>query len=580
MARTLYMAILQRLLDYLKPYTKLLVAAQLFLLLMQATSLALPRLIQSAIDFGIVAHNYGRLWPMALGVLGLSLLSALFTLANIRCTELTALWVIRDLRHQMYDHFQRLSFSFYDHQQTGQLLARATGDIDALRQFLGFGIANMVSGGLFFVGALILCWLTDWKLTLLSLWVIPLLGWRSFRFGQRIRPAFEALREKVAEMTTVLQENVAGVRVVKAYGQEAYEVERFSEKVHQVLQRYLEMTRVWAFYSPSQELVAAVGTAVILWYGGRQYLEGHLTVGGLIQFYLYLGMMAFPIRMLGFSINVLTQAIAAGKRIFEILDRQPDIVSPANPVPLPRMQGHVRFEKVTFRYEAGDEVLQEVSMEAKAGAIIGILGATGSGKSTFINLIPRFYDVSEGRITIDGVDVRDLSLPELRRQIGIVLQEPFLFSGTLRENIAYGRPEATLEEVEAVAKTADIHSYIASLPEDYNTQVGDRGVTLSGGQKQRVAIARALLMDPRILIFDASTSNVDTATEHRIQQALNAAASGRTTFIIAQRISSVKNAHHILVFQEGRVAEEGSHEELLARNGLYAEMCRLQGITD
>jgi len=480
----------------------------------------------------------------------------------------------------MYDHLQRLSFSFYDDQQTGQLLTRATGDIDALRQFLGFGIANIVNGALFFLGALILCGLTDWKLTLLSLWVIPVLGWRSFRFGQKIRPAFESLREQVAEMTTVLQENISGVRVVKAYGQEAYEIARFRDKVHQVLQRYLQMTRIWAFYFPSQEFVTAVGTAVVLWYGGRQHLMGQLTVGELIQFYLYLGMVAFPIRMLGFSINVLMQAVAAGNRIFELLDRKPDIVSPANPIIRPQIQGHVRFEKVTFRYATGDAVLQEVSMEAKPGEVVGILGATGSGKSTFIHLIPRFYEVSEGRITIDGVDVRELSLPELRRQIGIVLQEPFLFSGTLRENIAYGRPEATLEEVEAAARIADLHAYIASLPKGYDTEVGERGVTLSGGQKQRVAIARALLMDPRILILDASTSNVDTATEHRIQQALEAAAAGRTTFIIAQRVSSVKNAHHILVFQEGRVAEEGSHEELLARNGLYAEMCRLQGITE
>lgn len=574
------MSILKRLLSYLKPYIGLLVLAQVFLLLMQVASLALPRLVQSAIDFGIEAHNYSRLWSMSLGVLGLSLLAAIFTLGNIRCGEFAALRAIRDLRNQMYDHLQRLSFSFYDDQQTGQLLTRATGDIDALRQFLGFGIPNIINGVLFFIGALVLCGLTDWQLTLFSLWVIPVLGWRSFRFGQRIRPAFETLREQVAEMTTVLQENISGVRVVKAYGQEAHEVERFSGKVQQVLQRYLEMTRIWAFYFPSQEFVIAVGTAAVLWYGGRQHLLGRLTVGELIQFYLYLGMVVFPIRMLGFSVNVLMQAVAAGRRIFEILDRQPDIVSPAHPVPLPQIQGHVRFEGVTFRYATGDAVLQEVSMEAKPGEIIGILGATGSGKSTFINLIPRFYDVSEGRITIDGVDLREVSLPELRRQIGIVLQDPFLFSGTLRENIAYGRPEAPLEEVEAAARIADLHTYIASLPEGYDTEVGERGVTLSGGQKQRVAMARALLMNPRILILDASTSNVDTATEHRIQKALEAAVAGRTTFIIAQRISSVKNAHRILVFQEGRVAEEGSHQELLARNGLYAEMCRLQGITD
>jgi len=347
------MPILKRLLAYLKPYASLLVLASLFLLLTQATSLALPRLIRAAIDFGIEAHDYSRLWPMVLGVLVLSLLAATFTLGNIRCGEFAALRAIRDLRNQMYDHLQRLSFSFYDDQQTGQLLTRATGDIDALRQFLGFGIANIVNGALFFLGALILCGLTDWKLTLLSLWVIPVLGWRSFRFGQKIRPAFESLREQVAEMTTVLQENISGVRVVKAYGQEAYEIARFRDKVHQVLQRYLQMTRIWAFYFPSQEFVTAVGTAVVLWYGGRQHLMGQLTVGELIQFYLYLGMVAFPIRMLGFSINVLMQAVAAGNRIFELLDRKPDIVSPANPIIRPQIQGHVRFEKVTFRYATG-----------------------------------------------------------------------------------------------------------------------------------------------------------------------------------------------------------------------------------
>jgi ATP-binding cassette subfamily B protein len=572
------MDILKRLLTYLKPYTRLLVMAQVFILLMQATSLILPRLMQRAIDFGIQARDFQRLWPMAVGVLVLSTLSALFTLANIRCAEFAALRTIRDLRNRMYDHLQHLSFSFHDEQQTGQLLTRATGDIDSLRQFLGFGVAQIVSGVLFFFGALVMCWLTDWKLTLLSLWVIPVLGLRSFRFGQRIRPAFESMREQVAEMTAVLQENVTGVRVVKAYGREDYEIERFGGKVRQVLQRYLEMVRLWAFYFPSQEFVTAVGTAVVLWYGGRQHLLGQLTVGELIQFYLYLGMMAFPIRMLGVSVNVMMQAVAAGNRIFEILDRQPDIASLEQPTDRPRIRGHVRFENVTFRYETGDAVLQEVTMEAKPGQVIGILGATGSGKSTFINLIPRFYDVTEGRITVDGADVREFSLPELRRQIGIVLQEPFLFAATIRENIAYGRPDATLEEVEAAARIADIHDYIVSLPDGYDTEVGERGVTLSGGQKQRVAIARALLLDPRILILDASTSSVDTATEHRIQQALDAAVAGRTTFIIAQRISSVKNADHIVVFDGGRVAEEGSHEDLLARGGLYAEMCELQGV--
>jgi len=566
----------KRLLAYLRPYGGLMVVAQLFILLAQATSLWLPKLIRAAIDLGIEAQHQEQVVAYALGVVGLSALMALFTLIQIRAAEAVALHVIRDLRNQLYDHLQRLSFSFYDEEQTGTLLSRIMGDVDSVREFMGFGVSYIVSGAVFFLGAFTLCVLTDWKLALLSLWVIPLLGLRSVHFGRHIRPAFEGMREQMAQLTAVLQENVAGVRVVKAYGREPYEIGRFGREVQRVFHQFLDVTRVWAFYFPSQEFLTALGTAVVLWYGGRQVILGELTIGRLIEFNLYLGMMTFPIRMLGYSLNVMMRAIAAGRRIFGLLDRKSEIVEPPEPVVLSPCRGHVRFEQVTFRYRDGQPVLHDLTIDAPPGAVIGLLGATGSGKSTFINLIPRFYDVTGGRLLIDGIDVRDLSLRALRRQIGIVLQEPFLFAATVHDNIAYGRPDASREEVEAAARTAQIDDFIASLEKGYDTEIGERGVTLSGGQKQRVAIARALLLDPRILIFDASTSSVDTETEHRLQQALAAAMAGRTTFIIAQRISSVKNADHIIVLDDGAIAEEGTHEELLARGGRYAEMYATQ----
>jgi ATP-binding cassette subfamily B protein len=571
------MHILRRLLAYLNKYWHFVLLALLALLINRVLTLAIPEITQRAIDIAIVQKRYELLAILALSIVGVTILTAIFQFVQEYILQYASQKAIYDIRNTMYDHLQRLPFSFYDKSQTGQLIARATGDIDTLRRFYSFGMINFVSSIIMFIAVLVICLLKNWTLAVLSLSTMPILAYTGIRFGGKIGPRFWEIRQRTAELTTVIQENVTGMRVVKTFVREDYEINKFSAYARNLLQKNLEITKLWSFFFPLMDFIAGLGSIAVLWYGGWQIMKGNLTLGEFIAFNMYLMQLMWPIRMLGFIINVSKEAMASGQRIFEILDTKSEVEESPDAKPLPQIAGHVKFENVSFKYETSDElVLKNFSLDVEPGETVAILGATGSGKSTLINLIPRFYDPASGVITIDNIDIKTTTLESLRSQIGIVLQDTFLFAMSLKDNIAYGRNNATMEEIINAAKAANIHDFIDSLPKGYDSEVGERGVTLSGGEKQRVAIARALLMNPKILILDDSTSSVDTETEHLIQNAIATLVIGRTTFVIAQRLSTIKRANKIVVLENGEIVEQGTHDELMEKGGIYTEIYNMQ----
>ena len=504
-----------------------------------------------------------------------------FSFVQAFMAEQTSQGLAFDLRNEIFAKVQRLSFSYYDRNQTGQLMIRATDDVEKVRLFIAQGLVLAAQAFLLLIGALVILGLTNWRLTLVIVPLLPIALILFMIFGRLSQPLFGEVQRRLSALNTILQENLAGIKVVKAFTREPYEEERFDRAATSLMAQQLRVSRVFSFLFPVIFLIAQIGQAVILYFGGQQIVGGTLDLGEYQKFSLYLIYVFFPLGQLGFIISLMAQASASAGRIFEILDAKSDIAEKPGAMTLPPLQGRVEFKNVTFRYfDSSAPVLDDVSFVAEPGQTVALLGATGSGKSTIINLIPRFYDASAGAVLIDGHDVRDVTLDSLRSQIGIVLQETNLFSGTIRDNIAFGQPDATLEAVQAAAKAASAHDFILSFPQGYDTPVGERGATLSGGQRQRIAIARALLLDPRLLILDDSTSSVDLQTEYQIQQALDRLMRGRTSFVIAQRISTVLNADQILVLDKGRVAARGTHEELLETSPIYAEIYHSQLVGD
>ncbi|HEX8992980.1 MAG TPA: ABC transporter ATP-binding protein [Anaerolineales bacterium] len=485
--------------------------------------------------------------------------------------------VAYDLRNDLYAKIQRLSFSYHDKNQTGQLMIRATDDVEKVRLFIGQGLLQLVGALILLTGTIIILFNTNVSLAWTAMPILPLALVMFIIFSSAAQPMFRKVQMKLSALNTVLQENLAGIKVIKAFTREHEQEARFRSAADTLMDQAIAVTRLFTFLFPAIFLIANLGQAAILYVGGRQIIAGALSLGEWQEFSLYLVYLFFPIAQLGFIITQFGQAAASADRIFEILDAKSDIVDKPDAIELPSVRGDVKFENVTFRYFGGGQpVLKDVTFEARSGERIALLGATGSGKSTIINLLPRFYDPSQGRITIDGHDLRDIKIESLRRQIGIVLQETTLFSGSIRDNIAFGRPDASDQDVIAAAKAAQAHDFISSFPEGYDTHVGERGTTLSGGQKQRVAIARALLLDPRILILDDSTSSVDLTTESLIQAALDRLMEGRTSFVIAQRISTVMSADKILVLDRGEVVAQGKHAELMENEPIYAEIYNSQ----
>ncbi len=508
-------------------------------------------------------------------------LRGVFAFLQVFWAERNSQSVAFDLRNDLFAKIQRLSFSYHDRNQTGQLMIRATDDVDKVRLFIGQGLIQLVGALVLITGTLIILFTTNVNLALAALPILPVAMILFMVFGSLSQPMFAQVQARLSALNTILQENLAGIKVIKAFTRERNEQAKFKTAADTVMNQQITLARLFTFLFPLIFLIANLGQASTLYFGGRQIIGGTLTIGEWQEFSLYLIYLFLPIAQLGFIITQLGQASASAGRIFEILDARNDVTDKPGAITLPPVQGTVKFEAVTFRYfGSGDPVLKNVTFEAQPGQTIALLGATGSGKTTIINLLPRFYDPTEGRITIDGHDLRDATLDSLRSQIGIVLQETTLFSGTIRDNIAFGRPDATLEAVIAAAKAAAAHDFILSFPEGYDTPVGERGTTLSGGQKQRVAIARALLLDPHLLILDDSTSSVDLQTEAQIQKALDKLMKGRTSFVIAQRISTVINADQILVLDKGAVVTRGKHEGLMEDSPIYAEIYNSQLVGD
>lgn len=566
-----------RIFSYVRPYWRRVIVLYVALFAALGIQLFIPLVLAEAIDDGIVARDAGLLVRAAFLIVGLTLLQGLFTFVRAYVAQALAEQVAFDLRNEVYVHLQALPFAFYDRAQTGQLMSRATEDINNIRSMLVLSMRALVLAIGTMATVAVILFRIDARLAAIALVPLPFLLWYSVRFGIAIRPMFFKVQQQFGVMTSALQENVSGFRVVRAFAQEQAESARFEADLEELFERNLRAARRWSFAYPMTLFMSGLGLAAVLWFGGYQVLVGALSIGTLVAFSRYLTLMNEPVRWLGFVVNRIAKAIASGERIFETLDTRPAVAERPGAIPLPRARGEVRFEGVSFTFPGAKRpALDEVSFTAHPGTVTALVGPTGSGKSAIISLIPRFYDPRIGRVLVDGHDVRDLTLDALRGQIAIVHQETFLFSLSIRDNIAYGREEATLEEVIAAAKAARAHDFIMAMPEGYGTEIGERGVTLSGGQKQRIAIARAILLDPRILILDDATSSVDTETEQEIQRALRALMEGRTSFVIAQRLSTVQHADQILVLARGRIVARGTHADLLARKGFYREMHELQ----
>lgn len=568
--------ILRRCFGYLRNYRRYVAGAYILLALINILIILIPQFIRRIVDEGIRAQNLSFLTMATLVLLGLALLKSVLTYYQGRWIEIGSQGAAYDLRKALHSKLSALSFSYHDRTETGQLLSRAIQDVERLRFLTGRAALRLLEGSTLLISTAVVMLQMNPGLALLALGTMPLVAYRAWDFGRRFRPLSRDIQDQLAVLTTRLEQNLRGARIVKAFAQERAEIARFEADNLAWFKLSAQAAAMRARTMPLIELLANVGTVLILWYGGTLVIRGQLTLGEMVAFTAYLSQLVQPVRRLGMILPAVVQAIASGERVFEILDAQSEVHDAPNAMALPPVRGKIRFDNVSFAYFGRHKVLNGVSFEAQPGQVIALLGATGSGKSTIINLLPRFYDPTTGRITVDGYDIRDVTLRSLRDQIGIVLQETTLFAASIRENLAFGKPDATDAEIFAAAEAAQAHDFIQELPEGYATRVGERGVTLSGGQKQRIAIARALLKDPRILILDDALASVDTETEHLIQLALEHLMQGRTSLVIAQRLSTVRAANLVLVLEKGRIAASGTHAELLRSSGLYTEIYQRQ----
>lgn len=568
---------IRRVIRFTGRYWKTALGALISLILVNAANLYTPQLLRQLIDEGISALNMQRIWTVAGLLVLVALVRGLFNFLQGYWSEATSQGIAYELRNAIFEKLQNLSFSYHDRAQTGKLMTRMTSDVEMVRMFAGNGLLQLASALILLIGTLVILFSMNVILTLIFLAMIPFIGLVMGIFIRKVMPLSHTVQQKLGVLNTVLQENLAGIRVVKAFAREDFEHNRFDQANQELLTENVRLIAVFSNFFPFIFLIANLGTAGVVWAGGLQVIGQRLTLGELVAFLGYQGFFLMPIFMMGFIGSALSRAEASAERIFEVLDAESEVHNRPGAIDLPPVQGRVVFESVSFHYIGSEQnVISDLSFEVEPNQTVAILGKTGAGKSSIINLIPRFYDVTSGRVLIDDYDVRDVTLESLRAQIGIVLQETTLFTGTIGQNIAYGRPEATMEEIERAAKIAQAHDFILAQPQGYDTLIGERGVGLSGGQKQRIAIARTLLLDPRILILDDSTSSVDAETEYKIQKALEELRQGRTSFVIAQRISTVRSADLILLLEGGKLAARGTHHELMQTSELYAEILETQ----
>jgi len=574
---------LRRALSFLRSYRRESIGAALALMLVSGANLLAPLLVGRAIDDGIAPRKPDVLFLVVGGLVGVALVRGLFTFLQGYLAERTSQGVAYDLRDALFERIERLSFSYYDRVQTGQLVQRITNDVEQIRSFAGSGVVQLANAVVMLIGAAALLFYLDPQLALVAMAVVPLIALLLIRFVRLIRPLFREVQQTLGQLNSVLQEDLSGVRVIRAFAREDYETARYGAVNDDLLSRNLQTTRVFSNNFPFVFLFANLGTLAIIWFGGWQIINDRLSIGELVAFNTLLGFMLFPILTIGFLSASISRAGASATRVFEILDAPLEVTDKPDAYPLPPIHCRVEFDDVSFRYPGSErEILNGINFVAEPGQTVAILGTTGSGKSTLVNLLPRFYDVSGGAARLDGHDVRDVTLSSLRSQIGIVLQEARLFSGSVRDNIAFGKPDATDEEVRAAADAAQAGDFVGRLPDGYQTVIGERGVGLSGGQRQRIAIARALLVDPRLLILDDSTSAVDAETEAAIQETLDRLMreKHRTVFVIAQRISTVRDADLILVVDNGSIAAMGTHDQLRRDSELYNEILGSQLVAE
>jgi ABC-type multidrug transport system fused ATPase/permease subunit len=562
----------RRLLGFLRPYKWSLVVSSLLAVGSQLAAIAITFLIRAAINGPLTDGSLDGLWLIVALVIAIGIAKSILMLGRRLIAGRQALGVEFDIRNALYAKLVRQSFGFFDRNQTGQLMSRATVDLQAVRFFLGYGLIFFFQHIVTVVVVTSVLFIVNWKLALVALWIMPVLIALAYRYSHVSHPVLREVQQKMADVATVSEENIVGVHVVKSFAQEDRERERFADSSEAVFRQTVKANKQRSIYVPMMAFLPLLAQAAVLLVGGRMVVSGSLSLGAFIQFNVLVLMLVMPLRMLGMWIGQAQRATASGERIFQVIDEPEDIVNSPGAVELPAGRGLVRFETVTFGYDPERPVLHEIDLELEPGRTVALIGHTGSGKTSLASLVPRFYDVTDGRLTVDGVDVRDVRLDSLRSAIGVIGQDPFLFSATVRENIAFGRPEATEDEIVAASRAAQAHEFIERLPQGYDTLVGERGITLSGGQRQRVAIARALAIDPRILILDDATASVDATTEARIRLGLREAMKGRTTIIIAHRLSTISLADEIIVLDGGRVAARGTHEVLIDESPVYREM--------
>ena len=565
-----------RLLQYLKPYRLRIAEAVVCMIFTAAANLYMPWIIKDMIDKVLAEKDMATLNMICIGVIVIFFARGFFYYGQSYLISHVGQRIVLDIRNALFSKFQRLPIAYFDRHQTGEVMSYITNDVATVQNALVDKLIDIVTEGAIFIGSLVMMFMLDWRLSLMTLVTVPLVGVSMKVFGRMIRRSGAEIQSRLSDFTAMMQESLSAERVVKAFGRERYEIDRYYEQNEQTFAASMQNVRLTSILTPTIEFIAALAATALIWVGGKEVVDGRITAGTLVAFLTYAVNMSNPLKRLSRAYAGIQQALAGADRVFGILDMEEPISDRPGAILLPSAEGHVCVEDVTFSYKEGVPALSHVSLAAKPGQMIAFVGPSGAGKSTIANLIPRFYDVDSGAIFVDGHDIRDLTLESLRAQIGIVPQETMLFSTTVRENIRYGRLDATDEEIEAAARDANAHEFIMELPEGYDTQIGERGLMLSGGQRQRIAIARAILKDPKILILDEATSALDTESEKIVQAALDRLMIGRTAFVIAHRLSTIFGADQIYVIDHGTVREHGTHEELLAAKGLYAELYALQ----